>query len=199
MTYLIVGVVLAWLVFDAFSETLVNGTPFLKAFKIKWSDRLLNAKFQKTFNHYNQWIEENGESYSVRKDIFAYLDYDEYVTLTLYKKNTLIQLEYSITNDEVNVRKTNLNEMKSKDSYYGRWISGYFKQLKQSKVFNGDYKKTIEDLIGLAIDSAIKSEQNNNVNLKKYNDNYQESHTDYKTIIASKKNEMIRMLEKELI
>ncbi len=199
MIYLMIAVILTWLAFDAFSETIVDGTPFIKAFKVKWSDRLLNAQFNKLLNNYNALIEKKGESYSLRKELFAYLDYDEYVTLTLYKKNTVIALEYSITNDEVKISNINLKELNIKDRYYGRWINGYYKQLESAQIFNGDYISKVDGLISLAVETAIKSDEKNNKLWEKYHNEKLLNPTDYRSIIELKRKELILRLEKEIV
>lgn len=199
MTYIIFAIVIGWLMFDAFSETLVNGTPFFKAFKVRWSDRLWNASFNKKLNQYNKIIEKKGQCYSLKKQVFAYLDYDEYVTFSIYQKDRIIELEYSMTNDEIKARTIKLKDLKMQDSYYGRWMNGYCEELNNAQCFDGDYIKQIENMIELAIKEDKKSKEKEKEILQKYHGNDESSNFIYEDKISPRKQEMINLLKKELL
>lgn len=198
MTYVILAIVVGWLIFDAFSEMLVNGTSFFRAFKLRWSDRIWNTLFNKTLNQYNQLIDKKGQSCSLYKQTFAYLDYDEYVTFSIFRKDKVVQLEYSITNDELKIRTINLKDLKTKDSYYGRWINGYYNSLEKAQPFNGDYKTQIDNMVILAIEEDIKSQKESEAILMRYDSSYKSSNLPYDDKISIRKQEMINLLEKEL-
>lgn len=146
MIYLGVTLILILLVFDAFSETIVNGSSLFKSFKVRWLDRFWNFKFRTILNSYNDLIDEKGMLFTIAKETFEYLDYDEYVTFKIYKKNTIINMEYSITHDKVMVRTTYLKELK-KHSYFGRYMNHYYKSLHKADYFDGNYEKLINQII----------------------------------------------------
>lgn len=120
------------------------------------------------------------------------------VTFSIYQKDKVIELEYSITNDELKVRTINLKELKNKDSYYGRWINGYYFSVNKAQSFDGDYKKQVENMIRLAIEEDIKSQKESEAMLMKYDSSYKASTLPYDDKITIKKQEMISLLEKEL-
>lgn len=148
---------LGFLIFDTFREMIVNGSSFWNSFYFIWHNRFCNLFFQKKLLKYNNFIEKNGNHYFLQKETFAYLDYDEYVHFNIFQKNKIIDVEYSITNDNVRLRTTDLVNLKKNDHYYGRWMNQYYKNLQTSKTFDGNYLSIIDTLFQMAIQNQNSS------------------------------------------
>lgn len=157
--YILVGIVIARLIFDAFLETLINGTGFFRAFKVKWSDRYNNLFFNSILKKYNKKIKNQGEYFNCYKQIYDYFEYDEYVTLQIYKQNKVVDLEYSFTNNSVSSKVVDLPTLKQDDSYCGRWLRSYLSSLKKAQKFDGDYVKQIDKMIETYPEAQHKREQ----------------------------------------
>jgi hypothetical protein len=154
---LFIILILGFLIFDAFCEMIVNGSSFWNSFYFVWHNRICNLFFQKKLLQYNNFIEKNGKYYFLQKETFAYLDYDEYVHFNIFQKNKIIDVEYSITNDTVQLRTTDLKNLKKNDHYYGRWMNQYYKNLQTSKTFDGNYFSIIDTLFQIAIQNQKSS------------------------------------------
>jgi hypothetical protein len=154
----------------------------LKSFQIKWLDRFNNAFFYQKIDQYNHFIEQKGAHFSLVHEIFAYLDYDDYIILKIFQKNKVIELEYSITNDENQLRTIELNDLKQKSSY-GRWIHYYYSILRKSKPFQGDYHQKIQNLFQMVQQEKMKQQSLEKTHLE---------------LFQIREKEMIALLEKEL-
>lgn len=159
MIYIIIVILLLLLAFDAFGETILNGTPFFTAFKVLWSDRFYKLFFNRVLRNYNKTIEKKGEFYIFQKIIYDYLEYNEYISFNIYKKNKVIEIEYSITDNRFTTNTINLKDLKNKDYYYGRWMKGYNDALKHAKHFDGDYIEQIDKIIEAYPQTTHRREQ----------------------------------------
>lgn len=146
--------VLMWIIWDTFGNTLVYGTPLAESLRAKWGQRIDNLNFRTKMSEYKNIIHRCGELVLLNKETLKKVDGQEYVKLQVFKKDRVIEMEYSMNSKKINVDIIHLKDLKKRHRDYGDWMNKYIGKLLHAKTFDGDFQRHVNEMITLALDKG---------------------------------------------